>query len=75
MKLVKYGSKTVNSKNPIIIAANVTLTIVECCASPPIRLAATCLAFVASAASSAVAPNPISVGATLYFATEIYEKC
>lgn len=75
IKLVKYGSKAVNSTNPITIAANVTLTIVECCAPPPIRLAATCLAFAASAASSAVAPNPISVGATLHFATEIYEKC
>ena len=51
MKLVKYGSKAVNSTNPITIAANVTLTIVECCAPPPIRLAATCLAFAASATS------------------------
>ena len=30
MKLVKYGSKTVNSSNPITIATNITLTIVEC---------------------------------------------
>ena len=51
MKLVRYGSKAVNSTNPITIAANVTLTIVECCAPPPIRLAATCLAFAASATS------------------------
>jgi len=61
--------------NPITIAANLTLTIIECCAPPPVRLAATCVAFAASAASSAVAPNPVSVGATLHFATELYEKC
>ena len=35
MKLVKYGSKAVNSTNPLTIAANVTLTVVECCAPPP----------------------------------------
>ena len=75
LKLVKYGSKAVNSTNPITIAANITLTIVECCAPPPVRLAATCVAFAASTASSAIAPNPISVGATLHFATELYDKC
>ena len=75
VKLVKCGSKVVNSTNPLAIAVNITLTVVECCAPPPLRLAATCAAFAASAASSAVAPNPISVGATLHFANQIYETC
>lgn len=75
VKLVRYGSKITNSTNPITVVGNITLTIVECCCPPPIRLAAACTAFAASAASATIAPNPISVGAAVHFANEIYEKC
>lgn len=75
VKLVKHGVKITNSTNPITVVGNVTLTVIDCCAPPLLRLAATCAAFVASAASATVAPNPISVGAAVHFANEIYEKC
>jgi hypothetical protein len=75
VKLVRTGVKITNSTNPITVVGNVTLTVLDCCAPPPLRLAATCAAFVASAASSAVAPNPILVGATLHFASQIYDNC
>jgi hypothetical protein len=69
VKLVRTGVKITNSTNPITVVGNVTLTVLDCCAPPPLRLAATC------AASSTVAPNPISVGATLHFASQIYDNC
>ena len=75
VKLVRNGVKFTNSTNPITVVGNVSLTVIECCAPPPVRLVATCAAFAASAASSAVAPNPISVGATVHFATQIYKNC
>ncbi len=74
IKLVRCGSRIVNSTNPIVIIANVTLTVFECCAPPPIRLAATCAAFARSAVSSVITPNPVSVGATLHFSSQVYEN-
>lgn len=69
VKLARYGVNSAKSANPITVADNITLTVLDCCAPPLLRLAAAC------AASSVVAPNPISVGATLHLANEIYEKC
>lgn len=72
VKLVRYGVNITKSTNPITVISNVTLTVLDCCAPPPLRLAAT---FAASTASAAVAPNPVSVGAAIHFANEIYDKC
>lgn len=74
-KLVRQGSKITNSTNPVSVIGNITLTVIDCCCPPPIRLAATCAAFAASTASAVAAPNPIPVGAAVHFANELYDKC
>jgi len=78
VKVVRYGSKS----NSITVAVNITLTviiklklIIECCSPPPVRLAATCVAFGGSLVSTIVSPNPVSLGATVHFLGEIYDKC
>ena len=75
VKLVRSGYKITNSTNPLTVTTNITLTVLECCAPPPLRLAVTCVAFTASLASSVMAPNPVSLGATVHFIGEIYDKC
>ena len=64
VKLVRYGVKITNSTNPITVVGNVILTVLDCCAPPSIRLAATCAA---SATSAAVAPNPIRHLSHIYY--------
>lgn len=71
-KLVRYGTKITNSTNPIVVVGNITLTVIDYCSPPPIRLAATCVAFTASLACSATTPNPVTIGVTAHFANEIY---
>jgi hypothetical protein len=36
LKLVKNGINITNSTNPLSVATNVTLTVVDCCAPPPL---------------------------------------
>ena len=40
LKLVKNGVNLTNSMNPLILTKNITLTVLDCCAPPPVRLAA-----------------------------------
>ena len=40
LKLVKNGVNITNSTNPLSVVKNVTLTVVDYCAPPPIRLVA-----------------------------------
>lgn len=68
VKLVRSGLNITNSINPIMVVGNIILIVIDCYAPLFLRLAATC------AASAAVAPKPISVGAAVYFANEIYDK-
>lgn len=75
MKVVQCGFKAANTTNPLISAVNVTLTVVECCSPPPVRLAVVCIAAGASAISTVVSPNPYSLGATAHFMAEIYDNC
>ena len=44
LKLIKNGVSITNSSNPVVLAKNITLTVVDCCAPPPLRLAAHCVA-------------------------------
>ena len=44
VKLVRQGANITNSTNPIMIIGNITLTVLDCYAPPPVRLAATCTA-------------------------------
>ena len=38
VKVVRSGYKVTNSTNPLMIGANITLTVLECCAPPPVKL-------------------------------------
>jgi len=75
VKIFRSGCKVTNSTNPLTIGANVTLTVLECCAPPPVKLAVTCVTFGAALTSTLMAPNPISLGATVHFMSEIYDNC
>ena len=75
LKLIKNGVNITNSTNPLIITKNVTLTVVDCCAPPPVRLAFHSTAVVATIGASIVAPNPVTIGSAVHLVTEIYENC
>ena len=75
LKLIKNGVNITNSTNPLIITKNVTLTVVDCCAPPPVRLAFHCTAVVATIGASIVAPNPVTIGSAVHLVTEIYDNC
>lgn len=75
LKLAKNGVSITNSTNPVILAKNITLTVIDCCSPPPVRLAAHCVATTALIASSVLAPNPVTAGAAIHMVTEIYDNC
>jgi len=75
LKLVKNGVNTINSTNPLILTKNITLTVLDCCAPPPLRLAAHCVGVGALITASVVSPNPVTVGSAIHLVTEIYEQC
>lgn len=75
LKLVKNGINITNSSNPLTLTKNITLTVVDCCCPPPIRLAAHCLAAGALITASLVSPNPITIGSSIHIITEIYDNC
>jgi hypothetical protein len=58
-----------------MVAKNVPLAVLDCCAPPPIRLAAHCIGASAAIAASVASPNPVTVGSAIHLVTEIYEKC
>jgi len=64
-----------NSTNPLQITKNITLTVINCCCPPPVRLAAHCIAAGAVITASIVSPNPVTIGSSIHFITEIYENC
>lgn len=74
-KLVRYGTKIINSINQIAVLENIVLTLIDCCSPIPIRLVATYIAFTASLMCSNTTPNPAIIVDTAHFANEIYEKC
>lgn len=45
IKVARSGYKITNSTNPLTVASNITLTVLECCAPPPLRLALPCVTF------------------------------
>lgn len=75
LKVIKNGMKITNSTNPLIAAKNITLTVVDCCAPPPVRLAAHCIAATAAVGASVVSPNPITLGSAFHFISELYDQC
>lgn len=75
LKLVKNGVNVTNSTNPLILTKNITLTVIDCCAPPPVRLAFHCAGIVATIGASIAAPNPVTIGSAIHLVTEIYENC
>ena len=73
--LFRTGGKVVNSTSPLMIAKNVTLTVVDCCCPPTLRLAAHCIGAGAVIAASVVSPNPLTIGSSVHLLTEIYDNC
>lgn len=75
LKLVKSGVNITNSTNPLVLTKNITITVIDCCAPPPIRLAFHCTAVVATIGASIVSPNPVTIGSAIHLVTEIYDIC
>lgn len=75
LKLIKNGVKITNSTNPLIVTKNITLTVLDCCAPPPVRLVAHCIAAGAVIAASVASPNPVTIGSAVHLISEIYENC
>jgi len=75
LKLIKGGVNVTNSSNPLILAKNITLTVVDCCSPLPIRLAAHCIGAGAVIPASIASPNPVTIGSAIHLVKEIYEKC
>ena len=75
VKLTSDGINITNSTNPVTLGKNITLTIIDCCAPPPIRLAAHCIAGGFTIAGAFMLPNPLTVGSAIHIVTEIYDNC
>ena len=73
-KLVINEVNITNSTNPLILSKNITLTVIDCCTPPPIRLAAHCIGAGALIAASIASPNPVTVGSSIHLITEIYDN-
>jgi hypothetical protein len=75
LKLVKAGVTVTNSTNPLVLAKNITLTVLDCCAPPPVSLAFHCISAVALIGASIAAPNPVTVGSSIHLVSELYDRC
>ena len=75
LKLIKNGVNITNSTNPLILTKNITLTVIDCCTPPPVRLAAHCIGAGAVIAASIASLNPVTIGSAIHLVTEIYDQC
>ena len=75
LKLFKNGVNLTNSTNPLMVTKNITLTVLDCCAPPPVRLVAHCIGAGAVIAASVASPNPITIGSAIHLISEIYDNC
>lgn len=75
LKLIKNGVNITNSTNPLLVTKNITLTVIDCCSPPPVRLAARCVGAGALIIASLGSPNPVTVGSAIHMVTEIYDNC
>ena len=75
LKLVRTGVCITSSTNPLVLAKNISLTVIECCAPPPLRLAAHCVGAVGLIGASIATPNPVTIGSSIHLVSELYELC
>lgn len=71
LKFIKNGVNITNSTNPLQITKNITLTVLDCCAPPPLRLTAYCIGARAVIAASVA----VTIGSAIHLVSEIYENC
>lgn len=74
-KLIRNGINVTSSTNPIVLATNTTMVVIDCCTPPPVRLAAHCVSAGGLVIASIISPNPVTAGAALHVIGEIYENC
>jgi len=75
LKLIKKGLNITNSTNPLVLGKNITLIVVECCAPPPLKLAAHCVAATSLVTASVISPSPFTIGSAIHIITDLYENC
>jgi hypothetical protein len=75
LKLFKNGVNLTNSTNPLMITKNITLTVLDCCAPPPVRFVAHSIGVGAVIAASVASPNPVTIGSAIHLISEIYDNC
>ena len=75
LKLFKNVVNLTNSTNPLMVTKNITLTVLDCCAPPPVRLVAHCIGAGAVIAASVASPNPVTIGSAIHLISEIYDNC
>ena len=75
LKLVKGGINVTNSSNPLVLAKNITMIVVDCCSSPLLQLGIHCIAVELLVDVSVINPNPLTIGSGIHIVSEIYEDC
>lgn len=72
LKLLKSGVNITQSSNPLGVAKNITLTVVDCCCPPAIKVPVDCVAL---RISLFLPVSPIVVGFNIHLVNQIYEEC
>ena len=72
LKLVKSGVKITNSTNTMGVVKNITLTVIDCCAPPIVKLPVRCAVL---GGTLLLPTNPITVGFSIEMIRDIYEEC
>ena len=75
VKLVMDSINLTNSSNPLVLAKNVTMIVVDCCSSSPLQLGIHCIAVGSLVDASVINPNPLTIGSGIHIVSEIYEDC
>jgi hypothetical protein len=75
VKLFANGVNITNSTSPLALTKNITLTVLDCCAPSPIRLAANCIGAVALIGASIAYPNTLTISSAVHLVSEIYNNC
>ena len=74
LKLVKNRVDITNSTNPAILIININITVIDCCALPPVRLIAYCLGTSAIIVTFISSPSLVTIGSAIHLVAEIYDN-
>lgn len=73
-KIIKDRVLITNATNLLEITKNITLTVIDYCAPPPIRLAARRVTAVGLITVSITNPNSYTIGTFIHLVTDIYNN-